>query len=183
MRSYTPALILSIGIFLAGLSLGYICVYVLDVDPKIALGVIMKTAPAQATVTRAETVSQTIQAIVEALAPQPKEYVPYWDNVRYVSTALGILSTNLVTAFGAAVTPLLPVLWHRRITPWLMRKIGRRYEPEASWRSYFRYITPLPPVFILGFNGFCVSLVSSITGFIDFMAPEMAGIICLAAWG
>ena len=183
MRSYTLALIVSVGVFLAGLSLGYMYLHAFNVNPKALLGIVIETAPAKATVTRAEAVSQAVQAIVEAITPQPKKYIFYWDSVRYISTALGILSTNIVTAFGAAVTPLLPVLWQRRITPWLMKKTGRRYDPEVSWRSYFRYIVPLPPVLILGFNGFVISLVSSIAGFIDFMAPEIAGITCLAAVG
>ena len=190
MRGYTLALIISVGVFLAGLSSGYICIYMFNMNPKVLLGIVMETAPAQATVARAEAVAQTVQAIaeaIEAVAPQPtphpKKYIFYWDSVRYISMAIGILSTNMVTAFGAAVTPLLPVLWQRKITPWFMKKTARRYDPEVSWRNYFRYIVPLPPVLILGFNGFVISLVTSIAGFIDFMAPEIAGITILAAVG
>ena len=186
MRSYTLALIISVGVFLAGLSSGYIYIYTFNVNPKVLLGMVMETAPARATVARAEAVSQTVQMIAEAVevvAPQQKKYIFYWDSVRYLSTAIGILFTNMVTAFGAAVTPLLPVLWQRKITPRFMEKAGRRYDPELSWRSYFRYIVPLPPVLILGFNGFVISLVTSIAGFIDFMIPEIAGITCLAAVG
>ena len=183
MRSYALALIVSVGVFLAGLASGYMCIYTFNVNPKVLLGMVMETAPAQATVARAETVSQAVQTIVEAVAPQPKRYVFYWDSVRYISTAIGILFTNMVTAFGAAVTPLLPVLWQRKITPWFMEKTKKRYNPEVSWRSYFRYVVPLPPVLILGFNGFVISLVTSIAGFIDFMAPEVAGITVLAAVG
>ena len=188
MRSYALALILSVGVFLAGLSSGYIYVYAFKVNPKVLLGMVMETAPAQATVTRAEAVSQAVQTIVEAVAPQPTQpkkykHILFWDTVKYVSTSLGILSTNIVTAFGAAVTPLLPVLWQRKITPWFMRLTGKRYDPDVSWRSYYRFAVPLPPVLILGFNGFVVSLVASIAGFIDFMAPEIAGITCLAAVG
>jgi hypothetical protein len=104
--------------------------------------------------------------------------------VRYLSTALGIFSTNMLTALGAAVTPILPVLWHRRVSPFLARISGRSYDPARSWRSCFRYMVPLAPVAILGFNGFAASLVTSLAGgVIDFMVPELAGIICLSAVG
>jgi len=137
MRSYTLALILSVGVFLAGLSSGYIYVYAFKVNPKVLLGMVMETAPAQATVTRAEAVSQAVQTIAEVVAPQPTQpkkyaYILFWDTIKYVSTSLGILSTNIVTAFGAAVTPLLPVLWQRKITPWFMRFTGKRDDPDMS---------------------------------------------------
>jgi len=101
----------------------------------------------------------------------------------YLSTALGIFSTNILTALGAAVTPLLPVLWHRRVSPFLARISGRSYDPAESWRGYFRYMVPFAPVAILGFNGLMVSIVTSIAGLMAFMMPELAGILCLSAVG
>ncbi|MCL7384164.1 MAG: stage II sporulation protein M [Thaumarchaeota archaeon] len=183
MKSYTLALMVSVGVFLAGLSAGYILVYLFNLNPRTLLETVLETAPAKATVARAEAVSQAVKNVIETFTPQLKKYILHQDAVEYVSSALGIFSTNTVTAFGAAVTPLLPVLWQRKITPWFMKLTRKRYDPEVSWRSYYRYAVPLPPVMILGFNGFIVSLVASIAGFIDFMAPEIAGITCLAAVG
>ena len=81
------------------------------------------------------------------------------------------------------MTPILPVLWHRRVSPLLARISGRSYDPARSWRGCFRYMVPLAPVAILGFNGFMVSIVASIAGLMAFMMPELAGIICLSAVG
>jgi hypothetical protein len=188
MRSYTLALILSVGVFLAGLSSGYIYVYAFKVNPKVLLGMVVESPPAQATVARVESVSQAVQSIVEAVAPQPTQpkkyaYILFWDTVKYVSSALGIFSTNIVTAFGAAVTPLMPVLWQRKITPWFMKLMKKKYDPELCWRRYYRYVVPLPPVLVLLSNSFLLSLVTCIAGLIDFMIPEIAGMICLSAVG
>jgi hypothetical protein len=149
---------------------------------------VMRTPSAQATVTRAEAVSQAVQAVAGsvagAISPQPEGNVIHEWLVRYLSTAIGILSTNMLTALGAALTPLLPVLWQRRITPFFMRISGRGYDPAEGWRGYFRYMIPFPPVAILCFNGFAASLVTALAGgVIDFMIPELAGVICLSAVG
>jgi hypothetical protein len=154
VKGYTVALMVSVGVFLAGLSAGYILVYLFNLNPRTLLETVLETAPAKATVARAEAVSQAVRNVIGALTPQLKKYILHQDAVEYVSSALGIFSTNMVTAFGAAVTPLMPVLWQRKITPWFMRLTGKRYDPEVSWRSYYRYAVPLPPVMILGFNGF-----------------------------
>jgi hypothetical protein len=190
MRGYMLALAVSIGVFAAGLLSGYLCIHLLNVSPRILLMAVMRTPSAQATVTRAEAVSQAVQAVAESMAkavtPQPgpgRSIIHEW-LVRYLSTALGIFSTNMLTALGAALTPLLPILWQRRITPFFMRIFGRSYDPAESWRGYFRYMVPFAPVAILGFNGFVAGLVTSLAGgVIDFMVPELAGIICLSAVG
>jgi hypothetical protein len=188
MRGYALALMVSLGVFTAGLSLGYLCIHLLNMSPWALLALTVATPSAQATIMRAEAVSQAVEIVVgsitESIVPQPEKYPIYRELVRYFSTALGILSTNMVTALGAALTPLLPVLWQRRVTPSFMRLFKKSYDPVESWRYYFRHIVPLPPVAILGFNGFVASLVTAIAGgVIDFMIPEMAGIICLAAVG
>jgi len=188
MRGYMLALAASIGVFAAGLLSGYLCIHLLNMSPKALIMAVMRTPSAQATVTRAEAVSQAVQAVAESMAKavttQPGRNIIHEWLVRYLSTALGIFSTNMLTALGAAVTPLLPVLWQRRITPFFMRISGRSYDPAESWRSYFRYMVPFAPVAILGFNGFAASLVTSLAGgVIDFMVPELAGIICLSAVG
>jgi hypothetical protein len=187
MRGYMLALAASIGVFMAGLSLGYLCIHLLSMSPKTLIMAVMRTPSAQATVTRAEAVSQAVQAVVESMAKavttQPGRSIIHEWLVGYISTALGILSTNMLTALGAALTPLLPVLWQRRITPFFMRISGRSYDPAESWRSYFRYMVPFAPVAILGFNGFMVSIVISIAGLMAFMMPELVGILCLSAVG
>jgi len=188
MRGYMLALAASLAVFMAGLSLGYLCIHLLNMSPKALIMAVMRTPSAQATVTRAEAVSQAVQAVAESMAKavttQPERSIIHEWLVGYISTALGILSTNMLTALGAAVTPLLPVLWQRRITPFFMRISGRSYDPAESWRSYFRYMVPFAPVAILGFNGFVASLVTSLAGgVIDFMVPELAGILCLSAVG
>jgi len=182
MRGYMLALVVSFGVFAAGLLSGYLCVHVFGVGAAPLLARVLETPPARATIMRVEAVSQAIQAIAGSAAQQGGG-LAHGQLVRYLSTALGILSTNMLTALGAAVMPLLPVLCQRRVSPLFARMLKRHYDPVGSWRSYFRYMVPLPPVAILGFNGFVVSLVASAAGVMGFMIPEMAGIICLAAVG
>jgi hypothetical protein len=187
MRGYMLALAASLAVFMAGLSLGYLCIHLLSMSPKTLIMAVMRTPSAQATVTRAEAVSQAVQAVAESMAkavtPQPGRNIIHEWPVRYLSTALGIFSTNMLTALGAALTPILPVLWHRRVSPLLARISGRSYDPARSWRVCFRYMVPLAPVAILGFNGLVASIVTSIAGLMAFMMPELAGIICLSAVG
>jgi len=188
MRGYALALIVSLGVFMAGLSLGYLCIYLLNVSPRALLTLTLATPPAQAAIMRAEAVSQAVEAVAGSMAgsiaPQPEKYSIYRELARYFSTALGILSTNMVTALGAALTPLLPILWQRRVTPLLMRLLKKSYDPVESWRGYFRHLVPFPPVAVLVFNGFVVSLVTAIAGgVIDFMILEIAGMIYLSAVG
>jgi hypothetical protein len=187
MRGYMLALAVSIGVFAAGLLSGYLCIHLLGASPEALLMAVLRTPSAQATVTRVEAVSQAVQAVAESMAkavtPQPGRSIIHEWPVRYLSTALGIFSTNMLTALGAAVTPILPVLWHRRVSPLLARISGRSYDPAESWRSYFRYMVPFAPVAILGFNGLMVSIVTSIAGLMAFMMPELAGILCLSAIG
>jgi hypothetical protein len=187
MRGYMLALAASIGVFMAGLSLGYLCIHLLNVSPRALIMAVMRTPSAQATVMRAEAVSQAVQAVAESMAKavttQPGRNIIHEWLVGHLSTALGIFSTNMLTALGAAVTPILPVLWHRRVSPLLARISGRSYDPAESWRSYFRYMVPFAPVAILGFNGLMVSIVTSIAGLMAFMMPELAGILCLSAIG
>jgi hypothetical protein len=187
MKSYMLALAVSIGVFAAGLLSGCLCVHLLGMSPEALLIAVLRTPSAQVTITRVEVVSQAVQAVAESMAkaitPQPGRNMTHEWLVEYLSTALGILSTNMLTAFGAALTPLLPVLWHRRVSPFFARVLGRSYDPAESWRGYFRLMVPLPPVAILGFNGFVVSIVTSVVGLMGFMIPEIAGIICLSAVG
>jgi len=187
MRGYMLALAVSIGVFAAGLLSGYLCIHLLGASPEALLMAVMRTPSAQVTITRVEAVLQAVQAVAESMAkavtPQPGRNIIHEWFVRYLSTALGIFSTNILTALGAAVTPLLPILWHRRVSPFLARISGRSYDPAKSWRDCFRYMVPLAPVAILGFNGFIVSIVTSIAGLMAFMMPELAGIICLSAIG
>jgi hypothetical protein len=68
MRGYMLALAASIGVFMAGLSLGYLCIHLLSMSPKALLMAVMRTPSAQATVTRAEAVSQAVQAVAESMA-------------------------------------------------------------------------------------------------------------------
>jgi len=187
MRGYMLALAVSIGVFAAGLLSGYLCIHLLGASPEALLIAVLRTPSAQVTITRVEAVSQAVQAVAESMAkavtPQPGRNIIHEWPVKYLSTALGIFSTNILTALGAAVTPILPVLWHRRVSPFLARISGRSYDPARSWRGCFRYMVPLAPVAILGFNGLMVSIVTSIAGLMAFMMPELAGIICLSAIG
>lgn len=187
MRGYMLTLAVSIGVFAAGLLSGYLCIHLLGASPEALLIAVLRTPSAQAAVTRVEAVSQAVQAVAESMAkavtPQPGRNIIHEWPVKYLSTALGIFSTNILTALGAALTPILPVLWHRRVSPFLARISGRSYDPARSWRGCFRYMVPLAPVAILGFNGFVASIVASIAGLMAFMMPELAGIICLSAIG
>ena len=187
MRGYMLALAVSIGVLAAGLLSGYLCIHLLGASPEALLMAVLRTPSAQVTITRVEAVSQAVQAVAESMAkavtPQPGRNIIHEWPVKYLSTALGIFSTNILTALGAAVTPILPVLWHRRVSPFLARISGRSYDPARSWRSYFRYMVPFAPVAILGFNGLMVSIVTSIAGLMAFMMPELAGILCLSAVG
>jgi hypothetical protein len=187
MRGYMLALAVSIGVLAAGLLSGYLCIHLLGASPEALLMAVLRTPSAQVTITRVEAVSQAVQAVAESMAkavtPQPGRNIIHEWPVKYLSTALGIFSTNILTALGAAVTPLLPVLWHRRVSPFLARVSGRSYDPARSWRGCFRYMVPLAPVAILGFNGLMVSIVISIAGLMAFMMPELAGILCLSAVG
>jgi len=182
MDKYIQALLTSIGIFLSGYILSYIYVSLSGVNPLTIIRTIIESPPAQATLMRVETASSTVETLAETLTGRPLHLLS--TDFKIVSVGLGILFTNSVTALGSALTPLIPLIWFRNVTPRFMKLLRKDWSRELAWGNYYRYAVPLAPVSVLAFSGFMLNLVVNLVGgFIDFMAPEMAGIISLSAVG
>ena len=181
MDKYIQALLTSIGIFMLGYILSYIYVNVSGINPLIIIRTIIESPPAQATLMRVEATSSTVENVVESLTGRPLHF--FSTDFKIVTIGLGILFTNSVTALGSALTPLIPLIWFRNVTPRFMKLLKKNWSRESTWGNYYRYAVPLAPVSVLASNGFILHLVVNLVGFIDFMAPEMAGIICLSAVG
>lgn len=111
---------------------------------------------------------EAVETIVEIVIEKAGVVVEARPELNILSTAMGIFFTNLITCYGTALTPLIPLLYYRYVTPRFSKKFKKGEDP---WRFY-RYATPLVPVAVLLFNGsilyMILSLAETIFPFIPF---------------
>lgn len=177
LRGYPTALVVSSAIFLAGFVAGCIHTSLTEADPSAVAEAVVESAPVQAASVRVQAVQIAVEAVAAGLGARSPE-------LAVLSTALGIFFTNFVTCYGAALTPLIPLVWLRRVTPWAVKRLGRRCEPEAAWRRYYRPCVPLAPAVVLALNGYVFYLVLDVAGgVLGFMVPELGGLLALASVG
>lgn len=168
---YLHALALNVAIMFTGAAAGYVYHHtagILGIVEAIVESPMFRMAEA-----RVEAVESAVQIAAEAASGGDRAGEPGTE-ILLLSTAMGILFTNLTTCLGAALAPLIPLLYFRMLR---LRERG-----EEVWRS-IRYAAPIVPVAVTWFNGLVFYVVSAAETVYAFMPLEGAALLMLSSKG
>lgn len=178
MKSYTFGLILSIAILFLGVFSGYAFHKLTNVNILRTVKVVSESPVYKMTEARVE----VVEAVVEKVIAPEKVEKPIPVELKILPTALGIFTTNIMTCLAAGLTPLIPLLYLRHVTPIYLRLLKKRVEGDP-WRLY-KYATPIGPVTILWFNGLILYMVLELAKGVPFFTiPEAMALTMLGGLG
>lgn len=180
MRSYPHALALSILTLLTGAFVGYVFHNTTGVNILKTVEVVVESPMFKMTEARVRTVEEVVVTVAGSTTQNTIGLVEPRPEIKILSKALGIFFTNFVTCYGAALTPLIPLLYHRYITPLISEKLRRVDDP---WKLY-KYTTPLVPVAVLWFNGFTLYMILILAKTLFTFIPfETAALLAMSSVG